>query len=70
MSKEVFHGDVNITQSAYFSAKAGLGVLFELNRTVYINPEVSYSLPLTALSKEGNWKVSAVEGSLGLLFAL
>ena len=68
-SKEVFSGDFGITNSALFALRGGLGAIFPVSASIRLNPEVLYSFPLNKLSKDGDWKVSSVQATLGVLFA-
>lgn len=53
-----------------FSLRGGVGALIPLTQSIYINPEALYSFPLTTVSKEGEWKASAIQATLGILFLL
>ncbi|MBL0175343.1 MAG: outer membrane beta-barrel protein [Ignavibacteria bacterium] len=68
-TKQMFSGTLDITESMLFAVRGGLGVIFPVSDNIRLNPEVLYSFPLTKLSKDGDWKVSSVQATIGVLFA-
>lgn len=68
--KEVYRGDIAITQSAYFAFDVALGIMLEVSTTVFVNPEVQYRLPITSLAKGQDWMPGGVYGSIGVMLGL
>ncbi len=67
--KEVYNGDMDITESVFFSLRAGVGYFLRISRKLFVNPEVLYSYPLTRVSTDNEWKAGAVQVTVGLTFA-
>ncbi|MCB0712059.1 MAG: hypothetical protein KDD67_06990 [Ignavibacteriae bacterium] len=51
-----------------FGARAGLSLLYPLSETIYLNPEVTVSLPVTVIAD--NWRMLEVQGTFGVIFGL
>jgi hypothetical protein len=54
--------------AGFLSVRGGAGVVLRVSDAIAVNPEVLYILPLTKISSAGDWKVHAVQATLGLLF--
>lgn len=69
-SKE-FPGQTLVEVNSLFIAlRGGVGVLFPITQSIHLNPEVLYSFPLNKVSKDYDWKASAVQMTLGILFSI
>ena len=51
-----------------FGARAGLSLLYPLSETFYLNPEITFSLPVTVVSDK--WRMFEMQGTFGVLFGL
>ena len=49
-------------------ARAGLFLLYPITDFIYLNPELTVSLPVTVIND--NWRMFEVQGTVGLMFAL
>jgi Outer membrane protein beta-barrel domain len=68
--KQVYAGDLEITESAFFAVRGGLGALIELNNKLYLNPELLYGFALTPISKTDDWKANMLQVSIAVLFVI
>ncbi len=50
------------------TARAGISLLYKLSETLYLNPEVTASLPITVIND--NWRMFEIQGTFGLIFGL
>lgn len=50
------------------TARAGISLLYKLSETLYLNPEVTASLPITVVND--NWRMFEIQGTFGLIFGL
>jgi hypothetical protein len=68
-SRVLLDDGFSMTNNFHLSLRGGVGARIALGGSLHINPEVLYSYPLTKVSKEGDWKVSTVQATLGILFS-
>ena len=59
---------VGETSRVVFGARAGLSLLYALSETLYLNPELTFSLPVTVIN--GNWRMFEAQGTFGVIFGL
>ncbi|MBI5645998.1 MAG: outer membrane beta-barrel protein [Ignavibacteriae bacterium] len=69
-SKEMYAGSSDIVRGSVFTLRGGLGAKIPISRSITLNPEVLYGFPLSTVSTDGNWKVSTLQATLGVLFPL
>ncbi|MDH7514979.1 MAG: hypothetical protein QHI48_03765 [Bacteroidota bacterium] len=69
-TSQVMYDDSYSLPSTFRAAlRGGIGARIGLSHRVYLNPEILYSHPLTRASKEGEWKYSVLQGTLGVLIS-
>ncbi len=68
-SRVLYDDAFPMTNEFHFSLRGGVGARIALGGSLHLNPEVLYAYPLTKVSKEGDWKVSTVQATLGVLFS-
>ncbi|MAT39759.1 MAG: hypothetical protein CL946_09170 [Ectothiorhodospiraceae bacterium] len=66
----LFEGDLELTESIVFDLRFGLGAMIQVSDGIFVNPEVLYSLGLTNISTENDWKANAIQPTIGVMFAL
>ena len=50
------------------TARAGFSLLYKLSETLYLNPEITASLPITVVND--NWRMFEIQATFGLIFGL
>lgn len=72
--KSFVQGDMNLlwtTRAVRIDAIAGIGARLPLKPRLLLEPRISYAHPFTSVVKEhSSWSLSALDFTLGLLFAL
>ncbi|MBN1446787.1 MAG: outer membrane beta-barrel protein [Bacteroidetes bacterium] len=68
--KVVFDGEMEIVKDLLLGLRGGLGILVPVTSDIHLDGEALYHFPLGSVSSEGDWNVSALQFTLGILFAL
>lgn len=53
---------------AVLSARFGLAMLYPVTETIYLNPEINVSLPVSVVTD--NWRMFAIQATLGIGFSI
>jgi hypothetical protein len=68
--KVVFDGEMEMVDELLLGLRGGVGVLVPVTSGLHLDLEALYHLPLNSVSTDGDWNASAVQFTLGILFAL
>ena len=69
-AQEIFSESTEIPNTMTLSIRGGAGAMIPIGRGMRLNPELLYGFPLTTVSKDGEWKASTVQATIGVLFEL
>ncbi len=68
-SRQVTSGDLTNLAGLQLDLRGGAGVKYPITETLFLNPEVLYSFPLSTVTTVDSWKTSGLQGTLGLLIS-
>ncbi len=69
-SKLLLDDKLDIITPLLLTLRGGLGGVIPIGKNFYLNPEVLYGFPLTIVSDNGEWRVTTIQATLGVLYQL
>ena len=67
---KAFPDQITDINSTLISIRGGIGALIPVSNMIYLNPEALYSYPFNKVAKGYDWKASALQATLGILFMI